>query len=318
LRSSAFQPAALAVHHHQVLRAAAQNLAREFLVVLNVLLALATLDAIERRLRHEHIAALDQLLHVPEEKREQQRANVRTVHVGVGHDDDLVVAQPGRVEIVLADAGADGRDHRTDLIVAQHLVVAGLFDVEDFALQRQDGLIAAVAACPRGAAGRLTLDEKQLAAFRIFLLTVAELAGQTAGIESALAASQVASFAGGFTGAGGVNGLAHDALHHRLVLVKVLAQLLVQELRDIAADVAVQLALGLPLELRLRQLHAHHRCEALAHVVAAQVFLLILEQPGALAVFVDGACQRGTEAAQVRASVNGVDVVGEAEQVLRV
>ena len=96
-----------AVLHLQVLGGAAQNLAREFLVVLDVLLALALLDAIERRLRDEDVAALDQLLHVAEEERQQQRADVRAVHVRVGHDDDLAVAQLGEIEIVLADAGAD-------------------------------------------------------------------------------------------------------------------------------------------------------------------------------------------------------------------
>ena len=65
---------------------------------------LALLDPVQRRLRDEHVAALDQLLHVPEEERQQQRADVRSVHVGVGHDDDLVVAQLGDVEIRQADA----------------------------------------------------------------------------------------------------------------------------------------------------------------------------------------------------------------------
>ena len=59
---------------------------------------------IERRLRDVDVAALDQLRHVAEEERQQQRADVRAVDVGVGHQDDLAVAQLGGIEVVLADA----------------------------------------------------------------------------------------------------------------------------------------------------------------------------------------------------------------------
>ena len=77
--------------------------------------------------------------------------------------------------------------------------------------------------------------------------------------------------------------LRDDLPHHRRVLVEVLAQLFVDELDHEALNIGVQLALGLPFELRLRQLHADHRGKAFAHVVAGEVFLYVLEQPGLLA-----------------------------------
>src|SRR5262245_40504402 len=60
------------------------------------------------------------------------------------HQDDLVIAQLLDVEVGLADAGAERGDQRFDLAVREHLVEAGLFDVEDFALEREDRLRAAV------------------------------------------------------------------------------------------------------------------------------------------------------------------------------
>jgi hypothetical protein len=42
---------------------------------------------------------------------------VAAVHVGVGHDDDLAVAQLLGVELLLADAGAQGADDGADLLV---------------------------------------------------------------------------------------------------------------------------------------------------------------------------------------------------------
>jgi hypothetical protein len=42
------------------------------------------------------------------------------------------------VEVLGADAGAERRDHGLDFVAAQHLVEAGLLDVQDLALDRQE------------------------------------------------------------------------------------------------------------------------------------------------------------------------------------
>ena len=103
-------------------------------VVLEVALLLAALDPVERRLGDVEVALLDDVGEVAVEEGEQQGADVRAVDVGVGHDDDLVVAQLAEVEVV-ADAGAQGGDQRADLLAAQHLVEPGALDVEDLAAQ---------------------------------------------------------------------------------------------------------------------------------------------------------------------------------------
>ena len=125
----------------------------EFGVVLDVLLKLALFDAIERRLRDEDVSALDELLHMPEEEREQERANVRAVHVGIGHQDDFAVPQFRNVEIVFTNTSAQRRNHGADFLMPQHLVVAGFLDVQDLSLERQDCLEAAVASLLGGSAG---------------------------------------------------------------------------------------------------------------------------------------------------------------------
>ena len=85
---------------------AAQRVA--LLVGVDPALLLARLDAVERRLGDVEVAVDDQLLHVAEEEGQQQRADVRAVHVGVGHDDDAVVAQLRDVELI-ADAACRAR-----------------------------------------------------------------------------------------------------------------------------------------------------------------------------------------------------------------
>ncbi len=94
---------------------------------------------------------------------------------------------------------------------------------------------------------------------------------------------------------------------------KILAQLFVHELGHVALNIAIQLAFGLAFELWLRQLDADHGGQTFAHVVASEILFYVLEQARSLAEVVDGAGQRGAETAQVRTAIDGVDVVGEAE-----
>src|SRR5690606_34327934 len=143
--------------------------------------------------------------HLAEEERQQERADVRSVNVSVRHQNDLVIAQLRDVEVVDADAGAESGDQRANFFVAEHLVVARFFYVEDFALERQNRLVFAIAALLGGAAGRLALDDEQFGPFGVTLLTVGEFAGQSAGIEGTFAAGKIAGLAGRLTGAGSVD-----------------------------------------------------------------------------------------------------------------
>ena len=78
------------------------------------MLGVRPFDAVERRHRDIGVSLFDQGAHVSEQEGEQERRNVLTVHIRVGHDDDLAVAELVEVEI-LADSrtesgneGADG------------------------------------------------------------------------------------------------------------------------------------------------------------------------------------------------------------------
>jgi hypothetical protein len=66
---------------------------------------LAGVDAVERRLGQVDVAAVDQRGQVAVEEGEQQRGDVVAVAVGVHQQDDALVAQRSRVE-VLAHAAA--------------------------------------------------------------------------------------------------------------------------------------------------------------------------------------------------------------------
>ena len=68
----------------------------QLLVVREVELFLAALDLVERRAGDEDVPLVDERPHLPVEERQEERADVRSVHVGVGHDEDAAVARASR------------------------------------------------------------------------------------------------------------------------------------------------------------------------------------------------------------------------------
>ena len=206
-RCATCHPASL---KRRIVDAAFDEVVLERALVLEVLLGRTALDLIERRLGDVDVAAIDQLAHLAVEERQQQRSDVGAVDVGVGHDDDLVVAQLVGVEFFAADRGAERHHQIADLLGAQHAIEAGALDIEDLAAQRQHGLGEAVAALRGGAAGAVALDEEDLGLGRVLLGAILELAGEEVDVERRFAARQFARLARGFAGGGGFGDLADD------------------------------------------------------------------------------------------------------------
>jgi len=211
-----------------------------------------------------------------------------------------------------ADAATKRRDHRPDFVAAEHLVEAGFFDIQNLALDRKNGLEAAIAPLFCRASGRLAFHDVELAVGRVALLAVGELAGQPTAFQRTLAPHQVARLARGFARARRVDGLAENPLGNRRILLEERPEPVVDNRLDDALHFRVaQLGLRLTLELRPRNLHADDRRQAFADVVAADAFLQIFREVVFPCVEVDRSRQRRPEARQVRPAFMRVDVVGE-------
>ena len=233
------------------------------------------------------------------------------VDIGIGHDDDFVVAHLVEVEI-LAVAAADGGDQRFDGVGLHHAVEACAFGVEDLASQRQDGLRDRVASLDGGAACGITLHDEQLAFLRIVGLAVLQLVRHAGRFEDRLAAGVLTRLLGGETRAGGFDGLLDDVLGLARVGVEPIAELVGHDALHEGLRLGVaELGLRLAFELRVGELDGHHCGQAFAHVVAGEVLVLVLEDVLLACVAVDQGGQRGAEAFLVGAAFGGGDGVGE-------
>ena len=83
-------------------------------------------------------------------------------HIGIGHDDHLVVSQLGVVKrlgvILCADRDTEGGVHRLDLLILKYSVGHRLLHIQDLSSQRQDSLILGVATQLGRTTCRVSLD----------------------------------------------------------------------------------------------------------------------------------------------------------------
>ena len=300
---------------HDVFGAELEENAVQLIVVVDVLFAFLALDFVEGRLGDVDVAALDQALHLAVEKREEKRADVGAVHVGIRHDDDLVVAGFGGIEaadgfVALADTGAAGGDEGADFLVGQNLVEAGLLGVDEFAAEREDRLETAVAALLGGAAGGVALDDVELGEGGIAFGAVGEFAGEAAAVEGAFA-DGLAGLAGGFAGAGAVKGLIDDLFGDREVGLEILHEALVGDGADDALNLGgEEFDLGLGFELGVAVFDRDDGGETFAHVVAGDLGVFVFKKIVGLGELVDGAGEGAAEPGEMRAAVGIVNGVG--------
>ena len=121
------------------------------------------------------MAAADKIWYLAVEKGHQQRGDMSTVHISVGHDDDPLIAQPGLV-IAAAAAASQSLQQVGDFLVGVHLVAGSVGHIQYFAAQGKDGLGGTVTPLLGGTAGGISLHKKQLGALGLTPCTVGELA----------------------------------------------------------------------------------------------------------------------------------------------
>ena len=275
---------------------------------------LAAHELEQRRHGGVDVTVFDEGAHIAEEEGQQKGADVGAVHIGIRHDDDLVVAELVDIEI-LAQSRAERDDDGLELVVAVNLIGADLFDVEHLAPKRQDRLEAGVAALRGGAARAVALDDVNFGQLGVILVAVAQLIRHRRAAEGALAADGFARLA---------RGLARAVGHHRLIQNGAGDDgVLVEELHELIRDDGVhegthggvaELGLGLTLKLRVGELDGDDGGKALAAVLAGDLVALF-DQADLEAVGVEHARERGLEAGLVHTALGGVDVVGKGENV---
>ena len=232
------------------------------------------------------------------------------VHIGVGHDHYLVIAQFGKIEVFI-NARPHSADNRADLFVSQNPVEPCFLHIENLAAQGQDGLDPPIPALLGRPSGGVPLHQKELTFLRILAATVGQLARQVGKLEGIFTARQFPGLPGRFARPGGANRFIDNPPRSRRVLLEEGIDPLVANRIDGAVDLAVaQPRFGLPFKLGLMQLDAQDCGEPLTDIITGKIALILFEQPFTAGVVIDQAGQRSLESLFVGAAFFGMDIVG--------
>ena len=190
-----------------------------------------------------------------------------TVAVRIRQYADLVVTQARQIGGGGIDA--DGDTDVVDLLGLQHFTGIRFPGVQDLAAQRHDGLGHPVARLLGRAAGRIALDQEELAARRILADAVGQLAGQRRAGHDALAGDFLAVLETLLR----IGDRQHGDL---LALIRMLIEpegegVLDHSLNDSRRFARGQLFLGLSRELRLVHFHRQHEAHPVPDVLGREL-----------------------------------------------
>ena len=267
------------------------------------------------------VAVLDDGSHAAEEEGHQQGVDVCAIDVGIGHDDDAVIAQFAQVGLLGILLSADGHTQGTEdddyRFALKHLVVHRLLDVQNLTAQGQDGLELAVTALLGATTCRVTLDEEEFALGGILRRAVGQFAGQATAGERRLALHLQAGILGGVACLCGQDDLLDDGLGLCGMLLQIGVQGITHGGLDGTDDLGVsEFGLGLALELGLQHFDRNDGCQTLAEVLRLNLNLGLLEHLVVLGILLQGRAQTAAEARQVGTTLDGVDVVDKRVDVL--
>src|SRR5689334_1903581 len=112
-----------------------------------------------------------------------------TIHVGISHDDQLMIPQLNYIQGLWifrsADSYSKGSIHIPDLLVLVDFMLHSLFYVKDLTPQWKYSLETTVTALLCRSTCRVTLNKEQLASIRIAIRTIRQFSGQTAATQYA-------------------------------------------------------------------------------------------------------------------------------------
>ena len=103
---------------------------------------------------------------------------MRTVHIGIRHDDNLVIAKLCDIKVIaiaFRESAAEGIYHGLDLGVGQNLINRSLLHIQNLAANGHDGLIHTVSRHLGRASGRISLHYEDLTFLGISRLAVCKL-----------------------------------------------------------------------------------------------------------------------------------------------
>ena len=198
------------------------------------------------------------------------------VHIGICHDNDLMVSQLGDIKIFM-DPCTESCDHGFDLRIGIDLIQPCFLHVQDLSSQRKDCLGRPASGSLCRSPCRISLYNIDLTFAGILVYTVRQLAWQGHSIQSRFSPGQLPCLSGRIPGSLRQDRFLHNDLGDCRILFQIDFQLAADNAVNRASCLAVsQFLLGLAFKLRIFDLHTDNSCKSLPDILSGQILLIIL------------------------------------------
>ena len=140
----------------------------QFIITVCIPYLLILLQLIQRRLCKIYISFFDQIRHETIQECQKKGTDVRSIDIGIGHDNDLVISQLADIKIFM-NSRSECCDHCLNLSISVNLIKTCLLYIQNLTTKWQDCLSCTVSGCLRRTAGGISLDDIDLTLRRIFI-----------------------------------------------------------------------------------------------------------------------------------------------------
>ena len=239
---------------------------------------------------------------------------MRTIHIGIGHDNDLVVTQFCNIEVFM-DTRSESSDHGFDLGISIDFIQSRFLHVQNFSTQWKDCLCR-TASCGLGrAAGGITLYDIDFTVFRIFIGTVCQFSRKGHSLQCGFSSGQITGFTGCLTGTLCQQGFLADGLCNSRILLQEISQLLTYYAVHCTTCFAVsKLLFCLSLKLRLRDFDTDDSSQTLTDIFTGKCCFIFLHQFVCLCIRVKCLCQGISETGQMRTTFRCRNIIYKTER----
>ena len=171
------------------------------------------------------MAGLNNIWHVAEEESKKKCRNMRTIDIGIRHEDDLMITETVNIKLI-ADTYAETFNERDELSVCKHLIKTSTFGIKHLTTKWEDSLNLRIAAFLSRTSSGVTLYDEEFAIFSITRGTIGEFTWEIKTFESTFSDYVIASGTSSLASASSKGSLTDDFLSDSWIFLEVVTEVL--------------------------------------------------------------------------------------------
>ena len=149
----------------------------DFLIIISIVCFVSLIDLVERWACNIYISTINKRTQISEEECKEKCSDVRTVDIGICHDDDLMISELACVKFI-TDTCTECHNDRLKLLVGIYLIDTCLLNIEHLTPEREDCLILSLSSLLCRSACGVSLYDEDLTELCFIGLAVSKLSGK--------------------------------------------------------------------------------------------------------------------------------------------